>query len=142
MPEEFPRPGVVPLKCIGIVLCEAVYRVHQRSNLIIVNTFHTLGVPSCPCRFPKITVLYTVTDGHGSYEITLAVVHARTGNDVMCIHDQYVVNDPLSIGDVQIEMRDVPLPEAGKYWIELRCNREIIGQRPFYVDTPKPRRVP
>jgi hypothetical protein len=132
---------VPPLKCIGIILCEAAYRVHGRSNLIIVNTFHALSVPRCPCRFPKITVLYTVTDGHGSYDTELAIVHARTGKDVLSAKDRYTVTDPLAIGDVQAVLHDVPLPTPGKYWIELRCNGELIGQRPFYVDIAKRRVV-
>src|SRR4051812_39089103 len=81
--------SAVPLKCIGIILCEAVYRVAGRSNLIIVNTFHTLGVPACPNRFPKITALYTVTDGHGTYDIDLAAARARTGRDVFVAKDRY-----------------------------------------------------
>lgn len=131
-----PRDSV-PLKCIGIILCEAAYRVAGRSNLIIVNTFHTLGVPACPCRFPKITALYTVTDGHGTYEVTLAVVNARTGQDVATYSDRYTVNDPLAIGDVQMILHNVPLPEFGKYWMDLRCNGELIAQRRFYVEGTK-----
>lgn len=122
------------MKCIGIVLAEAVYRVAGRSNLIIVNTFHTLSVPACPCRFPKITVLYTVTEGRGTYNLELAVVNARTGQDVFTAKDQHIVTDPLSIGDVQAVLMGVPLPEPGKYWMELRCDGELIGQRPFYVN--------
>jgi hypothetical protein len=136
MPGDSLERRAVPLKCIGIILCEAAYRVHGRSNLIIVNTFHALSVPICPCRFPKITVLYTVTDGHGSYDMTLAVVEARTGAEVMTYKDRYTVDDPLTLGDVQLVLRDVPLPEAGKYWMELRCDGELIAQRPFYVDAP------
>jgi hypothetical protein len=137
MPDQPSKLSQVPLKCIGIILCEAAYQIAGRSNLIIVNTFHALSVPGCPCRFPKITVLYTVTDGHGTYDIELAVVHARTGRDVLTAKDQYTVADPLSIGDVQIVLHGVPLPEPGKYWIELRCNGELVGQRPFYVDVAR-----
>lgn len=122
-----------PLKCISIILCEMAYRIHGGLNLIIVNTFHKLGVPVCPTKFPKITVLYTVTEGHGAYDVTTAIVNARTGQDVMKADDRYTVTDPLSIGDVQMIFRGVPIPEPGKYWIELRCNGELIGQRPFYV---------
>jgi hypothetical protein len=144
MPDPPPKPfaALPPLKCYGIILCEAAYRIAGRPNLIIVNTFHALGVPACPCRFPKITIIYTVTEGHGTYEIELAVVHARTGQDVMTAKDQYTVRDPLSIGDVQIILNGVPLPEAGKYWIELRCNGELIGQRPFYVEVMRAKPPP
>ena len=47
-------------------------------------------------------------------------------------------SDPLALGDVQLVLHDVPLPEAGKYRIELRCDGELISQRPFYVEAAKP----
>jgi hypothetical protein len=132
--ETLPKRSIPPLKCLGIILCEAAYRVQNSGNMIIVNTFHALGVQACPCRFPKITVLYTVTDGRGDYEIALAVVLARTGDDVIVYNDRYTATNPLAIGDVQMVLNNVPIPEPGKYWMELRCNGELIGQRPFYVD--------
>ena len=128
-----------PLKCIGIILCEAVYRVHARSNLIIVNTFHTLGVPKCPCRFPKITALYTLTGGHGTYNTELAIVHAASEQEVLRAKDPFESRNPLAITDVQIVLYDVPFKEPGKYWMEVRCDGEVIGQRPFYVDAQQER---
>lgn len=140
MPERPDKLSTVPLKCIGIILCDNAYRIAGTLNLVVVNTFHKLGVPGCPCRFPRITVLYTVTEGHGTYDLELAVVNARTGQDVATYRDSYTVNDPLAIGDVQMILHNVPLPEPGKYWIELRCNGELVGQRPFYVDVIKRQR--
>ena len=60
----------------------------------------------------------------------------------MTAKDRYNVSNPLAIGDVQTILCDVPLPEPGRYWIELRCNGELIGQRPFYVSLLKPKRQP
>jgi hypothetical protein len=134
--------SAIPLKCLGIVLSDSAYRIANQTNLIIVNTFNTLRVPSCPCRFPRITVLYSVTDGHGAYEMELGIVRAETGKDVMTAKDRYAVSNPLSIGDVHVIFRNVPLPERGKYWVEVRCNGELIGQRPFFVDIAKPSRRP
>ena len=71
---------------------------------------------------------------YGSAPQPQNVTAAANGEDVMTARDRYTVRDPLSIGDVQIVLRGIPFPVAGKYWIELRCNGELIGQRPFYVD--------
>jgi hypothetical protein len=123
-----------PLTCIAIILCEDAYKVEGRSNLIIVNTFHTLGVPKCPCRFPKITVLYTVNNGRGKYEVRLCIVHAGSGETILEAPDVIQMDSPLTIGDTQAVLRDVPLPAPGKCWAEIRANGELIGQRPFYVN--------
>lgn len=128
------------MRCISIVCCEAAYQVNGGNNFIIVNTFHGLGVPSCPCHFPKVTILYSVTDGHGKYDMTLSMALARTGDEVLRCTNQQTVTDPLEVVDVLIILHEVPLPEPGKYWIELRCNGELISQRPFYVTArPAPR---
>lgn len=43
VPNPSPKPPE-PLTCIAIILCEAVYKVEGRSNLIIVNTLATQQV--------------------------------------------------------------------------------------------------
>ena len=91
MPDQPSKLRHVPFKCIGIILCDAAYQIAGRSNLIIIKPFHPVSVPGCPCRFPRITVLYTVMDGHGTYDIELAVAHTRTGRDVLTAKDQYTV---------------------------------------------------
>jgi hypothetical protein len=132
-----PTPAaVVPVKCISILLCEAAYLVANTTNLIVVNTFNRLSASAFPCHFPRITVLYTVTDGHGTYELEVAVVNAATGQVSMEMSQRSVLTDPLSIMDVQVTMLHVPLPAPGKYWMEVRCDGSLIGQRPFYVYGP------
>ncbi|HVT90662.1 MAG TPA: hypothetical protein VHD56_17535 [Tepidisphaeraceae bacterium] len=132
---------VPPLKCISIILCERVYRIEGTpGNLMIVNAFHALSIPKFPCMFGTITVLYTVTEGHGTYDMVLSLVDARTGREVKNWKDKYRVTDPLTVGDVQMILHDVPLPEPGKYLFELKCNDDLISSRPFYVNVAKPRR--
>jgi hypothetical protein len=128
-----PPTQPVPLKCISILLCEAAYPVGTTGNLIVVNTFHEVNSSVFPCRFPKITVLYTVTEGHGRYDLELSIVSASTGEATMRSRQQLMLENPLKIMDVQVTMLLVPLPAPGKYWVELRSAGELIGQRPFNV---------
>ena len=128
------------LKCISIILCERVYRIEGTpGNLMIINGFHSLSLPRFPCLFP-ITVLYTVTDGHGTYDMVLSLIHAASGREVKHWDDKYRVTDPLTVSDVQLILRETPLPQPGKYIFDLKCNGETIASRPFYVTARKPRR--
>jgi hypothetical protein len=133
-----PAPARVPVKCISIVLCEAAYSVANTSNMIIVNTFHALSSSNYPCPFPKITVLYTVTDGHGSYDLSVSIVNASTGQTTLEVRQPCVLDNPLTILDAQVIMHQVLLPSPGKYWVEIRCDGELIGQRPFYAGATAP----
>lgn len=123
----------VPVKCISIVLCESIYPVGTSGNLIVVNTFHELTSSGFPTRFPKITVLYTVTNGHGTYDLEIAIVNAATGEAAITVSRPTVLNNPLMIMDIYGVLHQVPLPEPGKYWLEVRCDGALIGQRPFNV---------
>lgn len=122
-----------PPTVIAIILCEASYEVNNTSSMIIVNAFHALSVPHVPCRFPKITALATLTNGHGHYALKLSVVHAATGQTVRETETETTLTDPLTILDSKAILLDVPLPADGKYYLEQRANGELIGQRPFFV---------
>jgi len=122
-----------PPTVISIILCEASYAVNNTQSTIIVNAFHGLGVPQVPCRFPKITVLVTLTNGHGRYALLLSVVHAATGQVVHEVATEAILTDPLMIMDSQAILYDVRFPADGKYYLEQRANGELIGQRPFFV---------
>jgi hypothetical protein len=127
-----------PPTVIAIILCEASYAVNNTQSTIIVNAFHGLGVPRVPCRFPKITVLVTLTNGHGHYALKLSVVQAATGQIVHETATEATLTDPLMILDCQAVLCDVPLPAEGKYYLEQRANGELIGQRPFFISVRGP----
>jgi hypothetical protein len=131
---------VPPLKCISILLCEPVYRVAGTpGNVIITNGFHLLNLSAFPCRFGPITVLYTVSDGHGDYDMALTLTQAATGNEVGQWKGRQKLTDPLIVADVEMILTRVRLPEPGKYLFDLKCNGEVIASRPFYVNLAKPR---
>jgi hypothetical protein len=116
-----------------MILCETIHRIHNTANFDVLNTFHFLAVNQFPCKFPKITVWFTLTDGHGTYNLSLCLVQASTGNEIKRWTEPHTVTDPLAIGDMIMVLRGVPFPQPGKYVFELRCNDEIISQRPFFI---------
>lgn len=128
MPDKSP-----PLKCISLILCDEVNRIHGTMNFIIHRTFHVLYTSAFPFRFPRITVFCTLTGGHGTYDMEVAVVNARAQMDLMVARHRLTAKDPLGMADMCTVLRDIPIPEAGKYWVELRCDGELVGQRPFFV---------
>lgn len=127
-----------PLKCISILLCERVYRIEGTpGNIIIVNGFHFISLPRFPCKFGPVTVLYTVTDGHGEYDMTLSLTHAASGREMGQWTGRQRMTDPLVVADVEMLLTGVSLPEPGKYLFDLKCNGELIASRPFYVNAAK-----
>ena len=132
------RQPFAPLKCISILLCERVYRIAGTpGNIIIVNGFHFLTMPRFPCKFGPMTVLYTVSDGHGEYDMALSLTHAASGRELGQWKSRERLAEPLVVADVTVVLNGVPLPEPGKYLFDLKCNGDLIASRPFFVNAAK-----
>ncbi len=129
-----PPPSNAPApKCISLLLCEAAHLIAGSANQIIVNTFNSLGVSGCPILFPKITVVYTLTSGHGNYELDISLVPSGGGPPLIEARQRIELGNPLAILDGVMTFMKVPIPVPGRHWVEVRCGSELIGQRPFYV---------
>lgn len=125
--------GQEPLTCISVMICDDLYRDESTKKLIVVGAFNTISVPELPAQHPKMCVLFTLTNGRGEYDLSLTIEHERTGREILCIKGPLLIDDPLAIADVDVRLHGIVFPESGKYWVVLRCDEEIIQQRPFFV---------
>jgi len=121
------------LSCISIILCDDIYRDEATKKLVIVGTFNQITVPSLPIVHSRMCVLFSLTNGNGEYDLSLAIEHERTGQEIVRIQGPLRVDDPLSIRDLNVQFAGVEFPEEGKYWIVLKSGEEILQQRPFDV---------
>lgn len=121
------------LTCISIILCDDVYRDELTKKMVIVGTFNNIFAAKLPVEHPKMCVLFTVTNGNGTYDVSLAIEHEASGREIVRVGGPIDVRNPLAIHDVNVDIRGVKLSEAGKYWIILRSGEAILQQRPFHV---------
>jgi len=119
--------------CVSILICDAVYRDETTKKLIVVGIFNRLTASEIPCRHPRMTVLFTITNARGEYKLVLTIEHEKTGQKVVEIGGPLKVDDPLMISDINMELRNLTFPEEGKYWVVLKADEEILQQRPFWV---------
>jgi len=131
MTETIERPS-----CLSIIISDAVYRDEISKKLIIVGTFNTIHALSFPHRHDQMSVLFSLTSGRRTYEVTLAIENGSTGTSLTEIKGPMRLDNPLNITDVSVELRHLEFPEPGKYWVTLRVDGEIICQRPFMVAGP------
>ncbi len=130
---EFMPPNPELPECVSIILCDDIYRDERTKKLVIVGTFNNINAHALPAIHQKLTVLFTLTNARGEYEIALGIENARTGDLIVEMKGPAQLPDPLKIIDFNIELVGLPIPEAGKYWVVLKANDEIIAQRPFTV---------
>lgn len=125
------------LSCVSIIICDDVYRDEATKKLIIIGTFNNIRANSTPCKHPRMVVLFTITNGHGEYDLSLSIEFERTGGLVTEFRGPLKLKDPLALYDINVTLTDMQFPEPGKYWVVLKADGEIIQQRPMFVVVPK-----
>jgi len=121
------------LQCISIVICNEIYRDEETKNLILVGTFNQIRSRVFPCRHPRMSVLVTLTNGQGSYNLKLCIEHEQSGLEVLTMEGPARFSDPLAVQDMHIRLRDIILEQPGKYWVMIKADEEILQQRPLLV---------
>jgi len=121
-----------------MIICDDVFRDEQTHKLILVGTFNSIWTDRLPCVHPKMCVLFTLTNGNGTYDSTLTIEHEKTAEKVVELSGPMNIADPLSIADFHVELGKLKFRHAGKYWVALSADGEILQQRPFNVAQMSP----
>ena len=130
------------LSCISIIVCDDIYRDEVSKKLIIVGTFNRITTPRFPCQHERMSVLLTLTNGRGKYDLSVAIEHEGTGEPVAEIRGPLTVQNPLGILDINMQLNKLQFPTAGKYWVTVKADEQIIGQRPISLrEKPDSRRT-
>ncbi len=127
-------PAPEKLTCLSILICDDIYRDERTKKLVIVGTFSTINVRQFPSRHHKMRILFTLTNGHGTYDLKLSIRRARDEKALVEISGQAKLMNPLQIADIDIEINDLVIPEPGKYWVSLDADGEPLASRPFIVE--------
>lgn len=115
------------------MICDSIYRDETTKKLILVGVFNTIQVVKFPFVHPRMSVLFTLSEGQGTHELELAVQHAGSGEDLARISGKQTFESPLQIIDFNLELGPLHFPEPGKYCLCLSVDGELIRQRPFVV---------
>ena len=138
-PASMPTRPELP-ECISIIVCDDLYRDERTKKLVIVGTFNQIHGTSFPFAYPgKLCVLLSLTNGRGEFELSISVEHAATEKPVLEIKGNMKIENPMSVVDVDTQLRGVTFPVPGKYWIVACADGERIGQRPIVVAQPSER---
>ncbi len=129
-------PGAEIPKCLSIILCDDVYRDEKTKKLVIVGTFNRISAPRLPCQHSRMSVLFTLTNGRGTFDLSLTIEHAETEKALVQLSGPATLGSPMEIFDQHVEILGVEFPQAGKYCVTLKANGEQIATRPFFVEGP------
>ncbi len=120
-------------ECLSIIICDDVYRDEATKKMVLVGTFNAIGAVEFPAKHPRMHVLFTMTNGHGTFDMAIRVEHARTSQVLAELSGPCSFEAPDKISDFNIVLKGLEFPEAGKYWVGVWINETLIKQRPIVL---------
>jgi hypothetical protein len=89
-----------------------------------------------------MTVFVSLTDGHGEtgVEMRLLKDEAAPAQKVLFRFQGKVrFNSPLDVVDLTMDLRNIPIPDAGTYSVQIWANDQQVGERRIAAKAAQPR---
>ena len=118
--------------CVAIVVCNEVIEDKWTNNKTLVSLFSSIATSELPAQHPRMFILASLTDGRGDWPVLLRI-ESPSGEELFKAEGSIQFDDPLAVHDLVVEVRGLPLPEAGEYHVGLICGGRPLGSRRFTV---------
>ncbi|MFH1377625.1 MAG: hypothetical protein ABIH86_02605 [Planctomycetota bacterium] len=128
---------------LNMSICDLVIRDQKTNNVSLINLFNQIVCGQLPFRHHRMHVYVALTEGRGNYVGELKLKHTADNQTILTVKGDVKMADPLSVTEMDFELRNVEFKRVGKYHVELLIDGGIVGSRSFYVrrstDTTRPR---
>lgn len=123
-------------RALAMVICEMVTRDEATKNVCLLGLFNRLTAPGLPMVHGRLHVFVSLTDGHGKQPFCLQC-RAPDESVVFEAKGEMAFEDPLSVADLNIEIRGLMFEVPGNYVFEFHCGGELLTMRRFSVVVEK-----
>ena len=127
----------------SLIFADRVYRDMETKKWIIAGVFNTIGFAAFPGRYDWLEVFFQITNVSQPVDLHFRIELAATGKSLVDVGGPIGSPSPLNVVEQKVVLRGLKFPEAGKYWVQLVSNEEILSQTPLYVrkvEQPPPKR--
>jgi hypothetical protein len=122
-----------PPVALSLMLCEQIIVDHQTRNTSPINIFTGLAVEGFPSSPQRFSAFATLTNGRGEGIIKLVANRLDTGEQIYEQEYSLRFPDPLLVVNVNLRVRTISFPVAGRYEFVLLVDNEPIAQRTLRV---------
>jgi hypothetical protein len=123
--------------CVALVICNEVIEDKRSGNKTLVGLFNSIMTPQLPATHPRMFLFASLTSGTGDWTFSFRIT-APSGREVLRMQDMARFEDPLIGHDLVVELRNLPIEEAGVYFVDLFLNEMPIANRRFTVTVQMP----
>jgi len=120
--------------CVAMVICNEIIEDKWTNNKSLIGLFSSIAAQGVPAHHPRMFIMVSLTDGRGQWP-TIVRIEGPSGQDLFKAEGTIQFDDPLAVHDLIIEVRGLPLPEAGEYHVGLVCAGRPLASRRFTVVT-------
>jgi hypothetical protein len=118
--------------CVALIICNEVIEDRRSGNKTLVGLFNGIMTGQLPVAHPRMFLFASLTSGTGEWSFSF-VITAPSGKEVFRMADTAHFADPLAGHDLVVELRNLPLEEAGEHFVDLLIDNTPIGNRRFTV---------
>lgn len=122
-----------PPVAIGLIVCEQVIVDYHTRNPSPISVFTGLAVESFPSPPQRCSVFASLTNGRGDAALRLVVNRLDTGQTVYEQRFPISFPDPLLVVNLNIRVRGIRFPVAGRYEFLLYVDADPVAQRTLRV---------
>ena len=123
---------------LALILADVILSEPATGKFYINGTFSLIFSATFPCVYPKISVYFALTNGHGQTPVKIRLIDANEARPAL-VEVALVVNfiDPLAVVESVGAMQNVIFPVPGDYRLELyAADTPIMTRRLLVVPPP------
>ena len=118
--------------CVAIVICNEVIEDKWTNNKSLIGLFNSVSAQQLPAHHPRMFVMVSLTDGRGEWNVVIEIA-GPSGQPLFKAEGQMRFDDPIAVHDLVVEVRGLPLPEEGEYYVGLTASGRFLVSRRFTV---------
>lgn len=128
------KPGVITPYPLAMVVCDMIWEDRTTGKYFLLGTFSEIYASSFPAVHPSLCVYTELTDGLGTMPVRIRIVDVdEKGEEIASSQSDVTFEDPRSILQASVLLRQLRFPEPGEYRIQLFAGGEFLIERRIFV---------
>ncbi len=118
---------------IALIPCDCLIEDRLTGKKSLIGIIGAIRCPQFPCVHPSLTILVSLTSGHGDYPCTLALVSESRNETVFAGKGDLKFNNPNQVVDLVFFLRGGRFEYPDVYWLKFMVDDMPIMTRPISV---------
>lgn len=119
---------------LSINICDHIIRDENTKKISLIGIFNAISAKNFPTTHALMHIYASLTDGYSDYKTSVNIIDETENKIIANITGPDIVfKDPLSIVELNMQIRNLVFPKEGNYKVHFLCNNESIGGIKFLV---------